>query len=307
MITGPPTFSATSLVACVLLCTGAESVARPREPPAKWKDLSGPTAESDAWLRRLAGRFRYEGSLQRQEPASFVSVKGLGDCINVGAGPGVQCIFNLEWPPPFGLSMEPVAVANLNPAMILYGLDPGIAGLQYLQVNQKGLAEGGGGSIKGDTATFRAPCVNTGSNSLAGIPSPVANPGGRPPSSRNNAALPGPGRESVSPEGDFGSDSGSDSGSDPGSDFGSGFDSGGGSAGQSDFGGSLPDMSTGFAAGADLFGACMRVTRIEARPDSRIIWVRIDIGDPMWPTYSFVLSMYRIPQPGAAAEAIAAP
>lgn len=283
---------ATALAGSMLLGTGAPAVARPRELPPRWKDLSRPTAETDVWLRRLAGRFRYEGSLTRPEADDFISVKGLGDCVNVGVGPGVQCIFSLEWPPPLGFSMEPVAVANLNPAMVLYGVDPGIPGMRYLQVNQKGLAEGGAGSIRGDTATFQAACVNTGTimragNVLRGLRPPGVSAGGGPSST---AAA------STSSGGDAGS-SGADTGLDSSAD--SGFDTGADPI-NSQSGGML-DMSTGFTAGADLFGGCMKVTRIEARADAAIIWMRIDIGDPMIPAYSFSLSLYRIPKPGGEA------
>lgn len=162
-------------------------------------------------------------------------------------------------------------------------------------LNQKGLAEGGDGSIKGDIATFRAACVNTGSNALAGVPSPVSSAGGTPPGSRGTTASSGAGGEPGSAQGDFGADSGSG----PDVDVRAGSRTGGGPEAQTGFSGSMPDMSAGFTSGADLFGACLRVTRIEARPDSRIIWMRIDIGDPMQPRYSFVLSLYRIPRSDA--------
>jgi hypothetical protein len=150
-----------------------------------------------AWLRRLVGRYRFEGMVQVDyvdpgadpeygcvdpatgSPRPFCkSVHGIGDCVSVGKGPGVQCVLNVAWediyevlypqgdlqpgepPPPVGAFTLPGGVSYLDPAMALFGIDPGKSGINYLLVDNKGLPEGGMGFLAGDRATFKAACVN---------------------------------------------------------------------------------------------------------------------------------------------------
>lgn len=139
--------------------------------------------EIGAWLGRLAGRYRADGVVWIQArvalvngeevelPERRVSVKGAGDCAAVGAGPGMQCIFNITWLDEYEQILDPDqgtpgvynlagGVSYLNPSMMLVGLDPGKQGVGFLLVDNKGLPEGGSGSIAGNRATLRAPCVN---------------------------------------------------------------------------------------------------------------------------------------------------
>jgi hypothetical protein len=46
-------------------------------------------------------------------------------------------------------------MSYLDPAMILIGLDPGKSTLNFMLVDNKGLAEAGSGFISGNRATFR--------------------------------------------------------------------------------------------------------------------------------------------------------
>lgn len=118
-------------------------------------------AELDTWLRRLTGRFRYDGVreelagvwVERDSAAPFYrreTVKGLGDCRAVGTGPGVHCVLNVTWGP----------TSTLAPAMIQYGIDPDNLGVRYLQVNNRGIAEEALGFLRGNRATFKTECVN---------------------------------------------------------------------------------------------------------------------------------------------------
>lgn len=158
----------------------------PRAPPAPWKDPSGPPTEPDVWLKRLVGRFRFEGMIHvpsigdcgelppenpEEPPPPFVpgcqSVTGIGDCVAVGASPGVQCVLNLSWPDLYDVDFEagsvssvPGAVAYLDPSMALFGLDPREGAIRYLLVDKKGLPEGGLGKVNGHFATFMTECVN---------------------------------------------------------------------------------------------------------------------------------------------------
>lgn len=126
-------------------------------------------AQMGAWLGQLVGRYRVEGLtdvMGRQ-----VGIKGAADCESVGKGPGLHCIFNIYWEDLFEIILDPDqgppgvynlpgGVPWLRPSMMLIGLDPAKGGLTHLLVDNKGLPEGGSGSIAGNVATLRAPCVN---------------------------------------------------------------------------------------------------------------------------------------------------
>jgi hypothetical protein len=137
-------------------------------------------AQVSEWLQRLTGRFRYDGMIQMADCVQAPSagggpppppsdkcqgMKGKSDCVAVGAGPGVQCILNVTWQDIYEVDFEngqvrEIMVSYLDPAMELYGLEPARLAMNRLIVNNKGIAEGGPGHIKGNTATFRAPCAN---------------------------------------------------------------------------------------------------------------------------------------------------
>jgi len=107
--------------------------------------LSGPEklAALDTWLRRLAGRYR----ITRMGRAA-----GMEDCIGIGAGPGVQCVIGPPPPNPDGTA----------PTMVLYGVDPDVPGIRYLQVNGRSIAEGDLGKLSDDTLGFsKVQCPTT--------------------------------------------------------------------------------------------------------------------------------------------------
>lgn len=163
------------LAAGALLGCG-DALAQARQPPPPWKDPAGPPVDMDLWLKRLVGRFSFEGMVHVQragdcDPTGQSNppcepIKGMGDCIAVGNGPGVQCILDVHWLDRYDLQDPerrtpwPGAISYLNPAMLLFGLDPGNAAINHLLVNNKGLPEGGLGTNAGNRATFRTSCVN---------------------------------------------------------------------------------------------------------------------------------------------------
>lgn len=103
--------------------------------------------EMDIWLRRLEGKFRYEGfsySLFSGDSPPPDAVAGWGECVGVGVGPGMQCAGNV-----------PV------PAVRLYGIDAVASKIRYLQLEGRGLAEEGMGNLMGDTLTTRVRVPNT--------------------------------------------------------------------------------------------------------------------------------------------------
>jgi hypothetical protein len=117
------------------------------------------------WLRRLVGQFRYLGYVELHDasgaPIGRRNVSGVGDCVAFGLAPGVQCTIKVRWPETRGDDGEaiPGGVPTLNPAMVLYGLDPDDLGIHYLQVDRNGLADGGLGHLFGDTLTNEGACV----------------------------------------------------------------------------------------------------------------------------------------------------
>lgn len=176
------------LIAAVLASTAAlawgNADAQPRaEPQINLQTMEPVTepAQVAAWLKRLTGRFRYDGMIQMSEacaeapaeggpppPPSDMcqGIKGKSDCVAVGTGAGVQCILNVTWQDIFAVDFEngtvrEVMVSYLDPAMELYGLEPGNLATSRLIVNNKGIAEGGPGYIKGNTASFSSPCANS--------------------------------------------------------------------------------------------------------------------------------------------------
>lgn len=117
------------------------------------------------WLRRLLGQYTFDGYVDlggKGHPEDRRAVRGGGTCIGFGVAPGVQCEIQVRWPEVRGPNGEEVlgGVSSLAPAMILYGLEPDERGIRYLQVDNRGLAEGATGLVTGDTAAFRTPCVD---------------------------------------------------------------------------------------------------------------------------------------------------
>jgi len=181
----------------IALSAAGTATARPHAIP-KWKDPNGPPTESEVWLQRLAGRYEFDGVIevvfypdrqcaplppdpaQSENPPPPVepfcrSVSGMGDCIAIGTGPGIQCILDVKWPDLYevrypepdsldartGVFEVPGGVANLSPSMALYGMDPASGGLRYLLVDSKGIAKGTTGGQIGNRATFTTPCANS--------------------------------------------------------------------------------------------------------------------------------------------------
>lgn len=155
-----------ALLGCGALVVAGTASAQPHNKP-EIPDMNAalPVKDSEAiaeWLRRLVGRFKWDGVIgagPNKRP-----IKGSSDCIGIGDGSGVQCILNVTWVDEYSLNPEAnednILISYLDPAMELFGLDPLNSAISHLVVNNKGLPEGGLGFIKGNTATFKTPCVN---------------------------------------------------------------------------------------------------------------------------------------------------
>ncbi len=117
------------------------------------------------WIRRLLGEYDIEGHVHlggKNDPEDQRLVRGTGLCVGFGLAPGVQCEIHVNWRIPAGAS-GPGTLAGasyLTPAMILYGVEPDERGIRYLQVDNRGLAEGATGAVVGSTASFTTACVD---------------------------------------------------------------------------------------------------------------------------------------------------
>jgi hypothetical protein len=110
-------------------------------------------AELEAWLRRLVGRFR-----DTRNPKDFERERM--DCTGIGTGPGVQCFTTMvsnSFSVRYGVPKS-VSSGNDSPEAKLFGLDPGALRVNYMQVDSKGLPEGGLGTLSGDTLYLKYEC-----------------------------------------------------------------------------------------------------------------------------------------------------
>lgn len=285
----PPFTRIALLVAAACIVLEPTNAASPRAPLETLVEHPPPASTMDMgdWLRLLVGRFKWDGVLDTQPQDStelntdLLSVQGMSDCVSVGAGPGVQCVIDVRWPENYSFEGNPVAVPNLTPAMSMFGIDAARQRLVYLQVDNKGLSIGGPGTLSGNGATMRAPCIGTDLPLQA-----PATPGESPFAS---------------------SDAGFTGGDASGSDSSGGADGGG----QSPGGGLM--LSGGQGAGTGPAGAarytspissisaepgpwlgCIWITRIDAKPGRDLIFINILYGDRADPTNTFAISLRRM-------------
>lgn len=124
-------------------------------------------AETETWIRRIPGRFRIEGRVERVGRGGPVGAKvsGVADCARVGEGVGVQCIFNAVWPVIDGSSASfnqlmtgPIptpspseAIRTFQPALLVLGLDPTLAEVRALLVTDDSIAHTWAGRVAANT------------------------------------------------------------------------------------------------------------------------------------------------------------
>lgn len=123
-----------------------------------------------AWLGRLVGEHSYEGHMEfggAGVPQGRQRASGAGKCIPLGEG-AVLCEIHVWSPIIEGKDGNalPDGVPLLSPAAVVYAYDPAIQDLRSLQVDSRGVANGGRGELRGDTLTTTTACVNTPGNCL---------------------------------------------------------------------------------------------------------------------------------------------
>jgi len=172
---------------------GPETKAREQEEMRQDSTLSASRlAEADAFLRRLTGRFRIEGKIERKMQIGFgtgdplmpyglsgglvpksAKVAGVADCSTVGTGAGVNCVISASWPafdrtepPPFckpwtrnvicDLFDPPFTAAEkldtMRPAVLMLGLDTDPPQLRGMLVTADTLTNEWVGKLDGSSA-----------------------------------------------------------------------------------------------------------------------------------------------------------
>jgi hypothetical protein len=99
------------------------------------------------WLRRLAGRFRNEGTVEIG--STTYPVQGMMACNGVGTGPGMNCALKLE---------APGNETGMHAGVFIVAVDLETPRVRYTWVDDTGVAVGTTGELRGDTAIFRTPC-----------------------------------------------------------------------------------------------------------------------------------------------------
>jgi hypothetical protein len=122
-------------------------------------------SEIISWMRRLVGQFTYEGHVDLTGQGNSDDqrpVQGYGDCVPFGQAPAVQCEISVSWPEVRTDKDEqvPGGLHTLNPAIMLYGLDPYEPGIRFMLVDSRGIAEPALGLLIGDTLVSREPCAS---------------------------------------------------------------------------------------------------------------------------------------------------
>jgi hypothetical protein len=142
-----------ALATAVGLLAASGAYAQPHlDPPLE--SVNVPTPEQDVWVRRLVGNYKLDGMVGSGDctrPDTCVGISGKMDCIAVGDGPGVQCVFKATW-------NSEIFTPFLEPAMSLFGLDPGRHAINLMLVNDRGLPTKGFGTVKGHVGKFKTLC-----------------------------------------------------------------------------------------------------------------------------------------------------
>jgi hypothetical protein len=117
-----------------------------------------------SWLQRLVGHYSYEGYVELGgEGAAYgrETAIGAGKCVPLDEV-AVLCETRVQWPEIVAADEANLSagVSALSPAITLYGYDDSILAIRSLQVDSRGMANGGPGELRGNTLTTSTPCVD---------------------------------------------------------------------------------------------------------------------------------------------------
>lgn len=119
--------------------------------------------ELAAWLNRLRGDFTYDGVVELGSQDSRIRRRTASGASKCGAfGPAVSCVVQVTWQETYDSEGGeiPGGVSTLAPAMATYAIDLNNLGIQFLQVDSRGMADSGWGYLTGDTLTTTTDCVD---------------------------------------------------------------------------------------------------------------------------------------------------
>jgi hypothetical protein len=116
----------------------------------------------EAWMPRLVGMFRLEGSVEIPGDAGALNpapVQGLADCRPIrtqafGRTPAVECFLEMSW-------AQTSAAPASHPAVILFAYDLAEIGVRHMLVDDEGVAEAGTARLFNHTLVSTSPCART--------------------------------------------------------------------------------------------------------------------------------------------------
>lgn len=122
-----------------------------------------------AWLKRLEGQYSYEGHVDlcgKSHAADQRPVTGKADCAalyhhsDTEPPTSLYCVINVRWPQVRSEDGLPVmgGESDLSPAVVVYGVVPDLPGIQFMQIDNKGMVTHAQGKLVGDTLTAMEPC-----------------------------------------------------------------------------------------------------------------------------------------------------
>jgi hypothetical protein len=145
--------------------------AEARDSPMRDGQQAATLDQVGAWLPRLVGKFRLEGSVEEAGEAGALrreSIRGQADCRHVpgatavsGRAPAVECFLDMLWTP--SPAADGAAAQNSTPAphtaMLVYGYELPVIGLRHMLVDGEGVAEGGAGQLFDNTLVSTSGCA----------------------------------------------------------------------------------------------------------------------------------------------------
>lgn len=122
-----------------------------------------------AWLQLLQGQYTYDGSVDlcgHGNAADLRPVTGKADCAAIynytetESPTSVYCVIDVRWPLVQGEGSKLVVEgeSRLSPAMVVFGVVPDLPGIQFMEIDSKGMTTHAKGKLVGDTLTARGTC-----------------------------------------------------------------------------------------------------------------------------------------------------
>lgn len=123
----------------------------------------------NAWLKLLEGQYRYEGHVDlcgNGDSSDQRPITGKADCVGLSDDPSntpprsLYCVVDIRWSQTENDGDMPATElgSHLSPATIVYGVVPELPGIQFMQMDDRGMITHAKGRLIGDTLTTTEPC-----------------------------------------------------------------------------------------------------------------------------------------------------